>query len=84
MADWREKIKTIAAANGSSAPEGAKKAGIGCLVLFMAAVSILTFIISIGLYRSGNWVVALFALTFFVLSTITAAILLIPHKTDSL
>ncbi|TWT03470.1 hypothetical protein [Planomicrobium sp. CPCC 101079] len=84
MADWREKIKTISAANGSSAPEGAKRAGIGCLAFFLTTVSILTFIIAIGLFRSGNWIVALFILAFFALSTVTAAILLTPQKTDSL
>jgi CHASE2 domain-containing sensor protein len=84
MADWREKIKTISSSNGSSAPEAAKRAGIGCLAFFIIAVSILTFLISIGLFRSGNWIIALFILAFFALSSVTAAILLFPQKTDSL
>ncbi|TWT27597.1 hypothetical protein [Planomicrobium sp. CPCC 101110] len=84
MADWREKIKTISAADGSSAPERAKQAGIGCLAAFLIAVSILTFIIAIGLFRSGSWIIALFIAAFFALSTISAAILLTPQKTDSL
>ncbi|MDN7241846.1 hypothetical protein QWY14_08565 [Planococcus sp. N028] len=84
MANLRDKIKTISTTNGSSAPEAAKRAGIGCLAFFIIAVSILTFIISIGLFKSGNWLIALFILVFFALSTVTAALLLIPQKSDSL
>jgi len=84
MANLRDKIKTISAANGSGAPEAAKRAGIGCLAFFTIAVSILTFILSIGLFKSGSWIIALFLLVFFAISAVTAAILLVPQKTDSL
>lgn len=84
MANWREKIKTISTSDGTRAPETAKRAGIGCLAFFIIAVSILTFIISIGLFKSGSWGLALFMLVFFTLSTLTAIVLLAPQKTDSL
>ncbi|MGI2327790.1 hypothetical protein [Planococcus sp. YIM B11945] len=84
MADWREKIKTISSTNGSSASEGAKRAGMGCLAFFVLAVSILTLILSIGLFISGNWLMASAVFVFFALSAGTAAVLMLPQKPDSL
>ena len=80
MADWREKIKTIANTKGESAPEPAKRLGMGCLTAAVIAVSILAFIIAIGLFKSGSWVIGLFAGLFFLLCAATAVILLLPHK----
>lgn len=84
MADWREKIKTVSSTKGSTAPESAKRAGVGCLAFFVLAVSILTLLIAIGLFKSGNWILALFILAFFALSSVTAAILILPQKSDTL
>ncbi|SDI60040.1 hypothetical protein SAMN04487975_12216 [Planococcus glaciei] len=84
MADFREKIKTISSTKGSSAPETAKRLGMGCLLMVVLAVSILTFFLAIGLFLSGNWILALVVLLFFALSTLTASVLLFPQKFDSL
>ncbi|HSI66017.1 MAG TPA: hypothetical protein VK947_01295 [Planococcus sp. (in: firmicutes)] len=84
MADWREKLKTISSTKGDSAPEGAKRAGIGCLSLVIAVVSILTFIITIGLLFSGSWVIGTFAAIFCVISASTAVLLLLPQKAEEL
>lgn len=84
MADWREKIKTISKTKGESAPEPAKRLGMGCLSAAILAVSILAFIIAIGLFKSGSWITGLFAGLFFLLCAATAALLLMPHKPNTL
>lgn len=84
MADWREKIKTIANTKGASAPERAKRLGMGCLASAILAVSILAFIVTIGLFKSGNPIFGFFAGLFFLLCAATAAALLMPHKPNAL
>lgn len=84
MADWRQRIKNIASTKGASAPENAKQTGMGCLTVLILIVSILTFIITFGLFRSGDWGMALFSGTFTVLSASTLLILLSPQKTNEL
>lgn len=84
MADWLEKIKTISSTKGSSAPESAKRAGIGCLSVLVAAVSILTFFIAFGLFRSGDWILGLFAVLFGLMASATVLILILPHNRNSL
>lgn len=84
MAGWREKIQNISTTKGDSAPEGAKRAGVGCLSFIIAAVSILTFIIAIGLLFSGSWVMGSFAAVFGVISASTAVLLLFPQKAEEL
>lgn len=84
MADWREKIKSISKTKGNSAPEFAKQLGMGCLGYAILAVSILTFIVAIGLSYSGNWVAGLFATAFFLVSAATAFLLIMPHKSNKL
>lgn len=84
MADFREKIKTIASTKGTSAPEPAKNLGMGCLAGAIVIVSILTFIITIGLFKSGSWIAGSFAGLFFLMSALTAAILVLPHKRNPL
>lgn len=84
MADWRQRIKNIASTKGSSAPENAKRTGMGCLTVLILIVSILTSIITFGLFRSGYWGMALFSGTFTVLSVSTLLILLSPQKTNEL
>ncbi|MDN7244815.1 hypothetical protein QWY13_04840 [Planococcus sp. N017] len=84
MADFREKIKTISSTNGSSAPENAKRLGMGCLMVALLAVFILTFFLAIGLFISGSWMIALVILLFFLISTAMAVLLLYPSKFDSL
>ncbi|RNF40074.1 hypothetical protein [Planococcus salinus] len=84
MADWRQRIKTISSTKGDSAPESAKRTGIGCLTTFVLIVSILTFLITFGLFQSGSWGMAFFSAVFAVLSIATLVILLLPQKTNKL
>lgn len=84
MAGWREKIKNISSTKGDSAPEGAKRAGVGCLSFIIAVVAILTFIITIGLLLSGSWVLGLFAALFFGISAFTAVLMLVPQEAEEL
>lgn len=84
MADWLEKVKSVSSTKGSSAPESAKRAGIGCLSILIAAVSILSFIIAFSLFGSGNWVLATFALIFALLSAMTVWITVMPDNHNSL
>lgn len=84
MADWREKMKSISNTKGASAPEPAKRLGMGCLTAALLAVSILAFIIAIGLFKSGSWVIGLFAGLFFLLCAAMAVLLLLPHKPNTL
>lgn len=84
MADWREKIKTISKTKGSSAPESAKRLGMGCLGFAVLAVSILTLIVAFGLFKSGSWMAGLFAAAFFLVSAATAVLFLIPQKSNPL
>ncbi|CEG21880.1 hypothetical protein BN1080_00799 [Planococcus massiliensis] len=84
MADLREKIKTISSTKGDHAPESAKRIGLWVIAAMAAAVSILTFIIAIGLFRNGNWILAAIASLFFLLSAATAYVLAFPHKLNTM
>src|SRR5690606_16008685 len=84
MADFREKIKTISSTKGSTAPEPAKRLGMGCLLIAVLAVSILTFFLAIGLFLNGNWIMGIVLSIFFLMSAMIALVLLFPHKFDSL
>ncbi|MCP2033738.1 CHASE2 domain-containing sensor protein [Planomicrobium sp. HSC-17F08] len=84
MADFREKIKTISSTKGSTAPEPAKRLGMGCLLIAVLAVSILTFFLAIGLFLNGNWIMGIVLSVFFLMSAMIALVLLFPHKFDSL
>lgn len=82
MSDFRHKIKTVASTKGTSAPEGAKKAGMGCLGLLILIVSILSLIIAIGLFQSSSWILAGFTTVFFLISAATAVLLMVPQKAE--
>lgn len=84
MADWREKIKSVSRTKGSSAPESAKRIGMGCLGFAVLAVSILTLMVAFGLFKSGSWMAGFFAGAFFLVSAATAVLLLIPQKSNPL
>lgn len=83
MADFRQKIKAIIQTDGSSAPEPAKKAAMGCLSVVLLVVSILTLLITIGLFQDGSW---LFGGVLFLFFLLTAAMTVVafPLKRDSL
>lgn len=84
MADWREKITSVSKTKGTTAPEGAKRAGLGCLGLIIVAVSILTLLITIGLFRSGFALMGIFTTVFLLICLATAALLLVPNKRNPL
>ena len=84
MADWLEKIKTVSKTKGDSAPESAKKAGVGCLAAIIAIATILTFLIAFGLFRSGHWVMGISSLVFAVIGALTSFLLLWPQKPNRL
>ena len=84
MADWREKITSVSKTKGTSAPEGAKRAGLGCLGLIIVAVSILTLLITIGLFKSGFALMGVFTTLFLLICIATAALLLVPNKRNPL
>ncbi|ANU09997.1 hypothetical protein A1A1_06452 [Planococcus antarcticus DSM 14505] len=84
MADWREKITSISKTKGTSAPEGAKRAGLGCLGLIVAVVSILTLLITIGLFKSGYALMGIFAVAFLLVCIATTVLLLAPNKHNPL
>ena len=84
MADWREKITSVSKTKGTTAPEGAKRAGLGCLGLIIAAVSILTLLITIGLFKSGFVLMGIFTTVFLFIFIATAALLLVPNKRNPL
>ncbi|MFD1032954.1 hypothetical protein [Metaplanococcus flavidus] len=84
MADWLEKIKSVSSTKGDSAPESAKRAGVGCLAVVIAIATILTFLIAFGLFRSGNPVMGSFAAVFAVIGTLTSFLLLWPQKPNRL
>lgn len=84
MADLREKIKTISSTKGDHAPESAKRIGMWIIAAMVIAVSILTFIIAIGLFRNGNWILAIIASLFFLVSAATAYVLAFPHKLNTM
>lgn len=84
MADWREKMKSVSKTKGSSAPESAKRLGMGCLGSAVLAVSILTLIVAFGLFKSGSWMAGLFAGAFFLVSAATAVLLIMPQKSNPL
>lgn len=84
MADWREKITSVSKTKGTSAPEGAKRAGLGCLGLIVAAISILTLLITIGLFRSGYGLMGVLTTAFLVVCIATTVLLLAPSKRNPL
>lgn len=84
MADWREKITSVSKTKGTTAPEGAKRAGLGCLGLIIVAVSILTLLIAIGLFKSGFVLMGVFTTVFLLICIATAALLLVPNKRNPL
>ncbi|WP_298824223.1 hypothetical protein [uncultured Planococcus sp.] len=84
MADWREKITSVSKTKGTTAPEGAKRAGLGCLGLIIVAVSILTLLITIGLFKSGFALMGIFTTIFLLICLATAALLLVPNKRNPL
>ena len=84
MADWREKITSVSKTKGESAPEGAKRAGLGCLGLLVAVVSILTLLIAIGLFKSGFALMGIFTTVFLLICIATAVLLLVPNKRNPL
>ena len=84
MADWLEKIKTVSSTKGDTAPESAKRAGVGCLGAVIAIATILTFIIAFGLFISGHWIMGSFAAVFALIGTLTSALLLWPQKLNQL
>ena len=84
MADWREKITSVSKTKGTTAPEGAKRAGLGCLGLIIVAVSILTLLITIGLFKSGFVLMGVFTTVFLLICVATAGLLLVPNKRNPL
>ena len=84
MADWREKITSVSKTKGTTAPEGAKRAGLGCLGLIIIVVSILTLLITIGLFKSGFALMGIFTTVFLLICLATAALLLVPNKRNPL
>lgn len=84
MADWREKITSVSKTKGTSAPEGAKRAGLGCLGLLVAVVSILTLLIAIGLFKSGFLLMGIFTTIFLLICIATTVLLLAPNKRNPL
>lgn len=82
MSDFRHKIKAVASTKGTSAPESAKKAGMGCLGFLILIVSILSLIIAFGLFQSSSWILGGFTFLFFLISAATAALLLVPQKAE--
>lgn len=84
MADWLDKIKTISKTKGDSAPESAKSAGVGCLAAVIAITTILTFLITFGLFRSGHWIMGSSGLLFAVIGALTSILLLWPQKSNGL
>ncbi|MCH4826163.1 MAG: hypothetical protein N2C11_01860 [Planococcus sp. (in: firmicutes)] len=84
MADWREKITSVSKTKGTTASESAKRAGLGCLGLVIAVVSILTLLITIGLFKSGFVLMGSFATLFLLISMATTVLLLVPRKHNPL
>jgi len=80
MADWRQKVFDISKTKGDSAPESAKRAGMGCLIGIIIIVSILTLVMAIGLIGAGHWVMGGFTLVFFAASAVTCLAMIWPHK----
>lgn len=84
MADWREKITSVSKTKGATAPEGAKRAGLGCLGIIIVAVSILTLLIAIGLFKSGFALMGIFTAAFLLICIATTVLLLAPDKRNPL
>ncbi len=84
MADWRGKITSVSKTKGTTAPESAKRAGLGCLGVLIAVVSILTLLITIGLFKSGFVLMGIFATAFLLICIATTALLLVPNKRNPL
>lgn len=84
MADWLDKIKTISKTKGDSAPESAKRAGVGCLAAVIAITTILTFLIAFGLFKSGHWLMGSLCLLFALIGTLTSILLFWPQKSNTL
>ena len=84
MSDWLNKIKTVSSTKGETAPESAKSAGVGCLAAVIAIVTILTFLIAFGLFRSGHWVMGSFTAAFALIGALTSVLLFWPQKPNRL
>lgn len=80
MADWRQKISDISKTKGDSAPESAKRAGMGCLIALIVIVSILTLVMAIGLMTAGHWIIGSMTLLFFAFCAATVLAMVWPHK----
>ncbi|MGM0896845.1 MAG: hypothetical protein ACQEV0_03045 [Bacillota bacterium] len=80
MADWRQRISDISKTKGDSAPESAKRAGMGCLIGLVVIVAILTLVMAVGLFTSGHWVIGGFTLAFSLGSTAMVFALAWPHR----
>lgn len=80
MADWRQRISDISKTKGDSAPESAKRAGMGCLIGLIVAAAILTLVMAVGLFTSGHWVIGGITLLFSFTSIATVMALAWPHR----
>lgn len=80
MADWRQRITDISKTKGDSAPESAKRAGMGCLIGVIFIVSIMALVMAIGMMASGHWVIGTVTLLFFLISAGTGMALIWPHR----
>ncbi len=80
MADWRQKISDISKTKGDSAPESAKRAGMGCLIGVIIIIAVLTLVMAIGLLSSGHWAIGGAVLLFFAACAVTGLALVWPHK----
>lgn len=80
MADWRQRISDISKTKGDSAPESAKRAGMGCLIGLIVIAAILTLVMALGLFTSGHWVIGGFTLAFSLASIATALAFAWPHR----
>ena len=80
MADWQQKMSNISKTKGDSAPENAKRAGMGCLIGLIIVTAILTLVMAIGLFTNGHWVIGGFTLLFSLASIGTVLALAWPHR----
>lgn len=80
MADWRQRISDISKTKGDSAPESAKRTGMGCLIGLIVAAAILTLVMAVGLFTSGHWVIGGITLLFSFTSIATVMALAWPHR----
>lgn len=84
MSDWLNKIKTVSSTKGETAPESAKRAGVGCLAAVIAIATILAFLIAFGLFKSGHWIMGSLATAFALVGALTSVLLFWPQKLNRL